>query len=318
MNRNEKTPAKVIQPRLIEYARRGDDALGPLKQLPGRWENVGNLRGHGWNMIAVPFAGGEHGYRLLLNQYDETLEFSLVDKRIPNRGLPDKNQSLDGDQTLAVLDYRQTINQIAQADSPESGLAGSAGATIHHEPGLWMNISNKQTNGLDLARLATIPHGDSVLALGQSNVSESMPKIPDENGLPIGVNHSLDSPYLEPYKQFDDNFFQGLFTPVHPNKLLESANEGVDIKRVTTLHVDTAVPNGGILNTPFIEKHANATQMKSTFWIQELAESDSEGRPKLRLQYTQTVFIEFFGRTDGVPGMIRWPHVSINTLEKVD
>ena len=41
--------------------------------------------------------------------------------------------------------------------------------------------------------------------------------------------------------------------------------------------------------------------MKSTFWIQELADNE------LRLQYSQVVDIEFFG--------ITWPHVSINTLD---
>lgn len=57
--------------------------------------------------------------------------------------------------------------------------------------------------------------------------------------------------------------------------------------------------------------------MRSTFWIQELAESDDAGNPRLRLQYSQTVFLDFFPRADGAPGLIRWPHISINTLEKV-
>ncbi len=57
--------------------------------------------------------------------------------------------------------------------------------------------------------------------------------------------------------------------------------------------------------------------MKSTFRIQELAEKDDSGNPKLRLQYSQVVLLDFFPRFDGAPGLIRWPHVSINTLEKV-
>jgi len=31
----------------------------------------------------------------------------------------------------------------------------------------------------------------------------------------------------------------------------------------------------------------------------------------------QVVMLEFFGRRDGLPGRIGWPHVSINTMEKV-
>ncbi len=147
------------------------------------------------------------------------------------------------------------------------------------------------------------------------------------NGLPIGVSQDLArNPYLAPYKKFDDNPFLGTvppnvgfpgFNPVEPHQLLELANEGVAIVKTTKLEVDTAVETGGIVNIPFIVKQANAADMKSTFWIQELAEQDDSGNPKLRLQYLQIVLLDFFERRDGLPGLIRWPHVSINTMEKV-
>jgi hypothetical protein len=72
--------------RVIRLAESGDDDLGPLKDLPGKWES----KGHGWNMIALPFARTQPGaldYRLLLNQYDETLNFTFVDKRVPTEAL---------------------------------------------------------------------------------------------------------------------------------------------------------------------------------------------------------------------------------------
>lgn len=305
------------QGRTIEPARAGDDALGPLKDLPGTWSNQPELPGHGWNMIAVPFAGGPHGYRLLLNQYNETLSFKTVDKGVPNRGIPSDNSAIDGDQFLAVLDYEQNVQQIAVADSPASDKAGAPGAAIHHEPGLWMHILNKRTAGLDIARLATVPHGDSVLALGRSSTCAQAPAIPNISGLPVGVDPSLDNPYLQPYRQFHDSPFENLFDPVSPNDLLNRANQGVNIARVTELSVHTSAESGGVVNVPFIVKQANATEMTSTFWIQELEETDADGKPKLRLQYTQTVLLEFFPRQDGAPGLIRWPHVSINTLVKV-
>ena len=56
--------------------------------------------------------------------------------------------------------------------------------------------------------------------------------------------------------------------------------------------------------------------MNATFWIQELAQADPNGRPALRLQYLQVVMLDFFPRTDGLPGRISGPHVSINTLQK--
>lgn len=296
-----------------------DDPLGPLALLQRNW--VG-LPGHGWNMIALPFAtppGQGFNYRLLLNQYDETLDFNLVDKGVPNRGiLRTPAGTVEADQRLAAIDYVQNITQIAAADFPVSGEAGDPGLPIHHEPGLWLHILDENTNGLDIARLSTIPHGDSVLALGTSGESAGGPDIPDINGLPVGVDQDLNNPYLEPYKHFHDNLFEGVFDPVSPNDLLKQANSGVNIARTTTLPVDTAIESGGIVNIPFIVKQANAAEMKSTFWIQELEEKDGAGNSKLRLQYSQIVILDFFPRRDGMPGLIRWPHISINTLVPAD
>ncbi len=317
MTNDELIEALTQEGRSITSASQGEEALGPLKHLPGVWSNTPNLPGRGWNMIALPFAGGNLGYRLLLNQYNETLTFSTVDKGVPNRGIPDGAGGPEADQLVAAIDYEQKIEQIDAADSPISGQAGGANLAIHHEPGLFLHMINKQTQELDIARLATIPHGNSVLALGHSNSIDGAPVIPEADGLPIGVHQSLDSGYLRPYKQFNDEPFKNLFNPVRPNDLLNHANQGVDIVRTTELKLDTKIASGGISNIPFVVRQADATEMTSTFWIQELAELDDKGNPRLRLQYTQTVFLDFFPRTDGVPGAIRWPHISINTLEKI-
>ncbi len=313
-----------------EYGKpaKNDPNLGPLMRLPGMWKS----EGLGWNMIALPFATAPVplDYRLLLNQYDEQLEFKFVDNNVPNRGVEQNNPTRQTDQFVVTLDYQQTIQQVAATDSPDSGgLAGAAGAAIHHEPGLWLHMKNQITDGLNIARLATIPHGDSVLALGQSSEHEGASCIPHINSLPIGVTQDLDNnPYLRPYKQFHDNPFKGNvnvpafpgFDPTRTHVLLELANAGVDIVRTTTLTVDSAIPTAGIANIPFVVRKANAVSMQSTFWIQELAEKDCHGEPKLRLQYLQVVQLDFFPRRDGFPGccpgLIRWPHVSINTLEK--
>ena len=58
--------------RRYEVAKTCESKLGPLSLLPGKWKGVGT----GWNMIALPFDQAEFDFRLLMNQYDETLEFS--------------------------------------------------------------------------------------------------------------------------------------------------------------------------------------------------------------------------------------------------
>jgi hypothetical protein len=323
------------QGRYVAVATTGDDDLGPLKLLPGTWKNTDAFNGRGWNMIALPFATGAQSpfnYRLLVNQYNEELKFTLVDKAVPNRGIPEvPGDPTTGDQLIVTLDFEQMIKQIAADDriaapgTPQSGLAGPANLAIHHEPGLWLHMTNKPVEGVDIARLSTIPHGDSVLALGHHAMLDGPPTIPPVNGLPFGVPQNVDTnPYLAPYKHYRDAPFKGVldgtpfpgFNPSKPEELL-TLGMPQGIKRTTVLQVDTTLDHAGIVNIPFIVRQANAATMKSTFWICELDEKDAKGNPKLVLMYLQVVVLDFFPRIDGLAGPIRWPHVSINAMEKV-
>lgn len=308
--------------------------LGPLAPLVGRWEG----KGTGWNMIALPFKDSPDPaipYRILMNQYDEKLEFFSVGDKIPNRGIT-------VDQEVATLDYQQVVTQIAAEDFPDSGLAGPEGSDIHHEPGLWIHVKDGQPkiNDINIARLASIPHGNSVLATGTSQKVEGMPEIPGINALPFGRFESIgqtppdeydfrdpNDKYLSPYKHYIDNPFMGTaagfpgfpgFSPRDMNQILNFANQGVDIVKTTVLNVDSTREHGGIKNMPFVQREAEPVSMRSTFWLQQLKEKDKYGNPKLRLQYSQVVMLDFFAdREDQMPGRAQWPHISINTLEKV-
>lgn len=324
--------------------------LGPLALLPGLWR----AEGTGWNMIALPFQGSPatpspFKFRVLMNQYDEQLKFTFVDDDVPNRGL-ERLGVIGSDQFVVTLDYEQKIAQIAADDRPDGGiLKGDPGLGIHHEPGLWLYETNRRSKDdhikegvvseleLDVARLAAIPHGNSVLALGRSQVHEGMPEIPPLSGLPSGQFEDVrpsspdydfkTDPYLAPYKHYIDNPFMGTvgggggfpgFSPADMNEILRFANQRLDIVRTTTLTVDTNRKSGGITNVPFSVREAEPVTMKSTFWIQELAAKDEFGNPRLRLQYSQVVMMHFFHpREDEFPGRAVWPHISIATLEKV-
>jgi hypothetical protein len=313
----ERSDQLKYQPRHIEVSSTGDPDLGILQLLPGTWSNAPDLLGRGWNAIALPFASNTSSidYRLLVNQYNEVLKFTLVDKGVKNRGIQRGAPSLNTDQIVVALDYEQRIEQIDADDFPASGLAGDPYTTIHHEPGLWLFMTNEAEPHSNISRLGTIPHGDSLLALGAGTLSVLPPTIPAINGLPIGVNQALTNPYLAPYAHFHANPFNGVFDPTQPHKLLVGAIPGT-VKRTTKLEVSTRIETGGVVNIPFIVRQANAAEMISTFWICELQETDACGNPRLIMQYLQIVLLDFFARRDGMPGPIRWPHVSINTMEK--
>ena len=340
--------------RTLEPATPGDPLLGPLQNLPGVWKNkwtpeesaAPTLEGRGWNMIALPFLSVEEGrspdYRVLMNQYNEELKFSVVDKGVPNRGVSKEDRE-NINQKIVTLDYEQRITQMAAEDMPRSAnvssplnpegdmaggvcpdASGQACPVIHHEPGLWLNMINMLTNDLDIARMGTIPHGDSVMALGQSDQDRAGgPQIPDVDVLPIGTGPAgdIDGGYLAPYKHFRDNPFQGLFNVLEPHTLLRAATPA-NVLKTTTLTVNTTIEttdtnvSGGIVNIPFIVKHANASEMSSTFWVLELDEDDGTGNPVFIMQYMQVVMLDFFDRFDNEPGRIKWPHASFNTMRR--
>ena len=335
--------------------------FGPLAMLEGVWANEDELRNHGWNSIALPFArNSRDNYRILVNQYSETLEITTAGACNPNRGMPGINivpgdcentgcVGDPGDQQIAALQYIQNIRQAAGADFPVSedapgpNLVAGRGDTIHHEPGLFLYMKNHSTADMEVARMGTVPHGDSLLAMGfhgkldnpiaepveQQNIIPDFELLPTGNALPSGFTlpqlNLLDG-YLEPYNHFHQSPFSGdtggqdEFDPVFPLELLKKANVDPDIEILEVYKFDfnTELSSGGIKNIPFIVKQADAASMRAAFRVMKVRHVAS-GEEETRLQYAQVVDLDFFEHPQGPHkgSIIRWPHVSINTLKKV-
>jgi hypothetical protein len=121
-----------------------DNSLGLLANLAGTWE------GPGFNLIARPDREGGSPLFLELNQTFETLSFDPISSTIPNRGSKVDDISLFG------LTYLQKIVDTV------------TGGALHIEPGIWIHNPSRDVPGKSqsVARMATIPHGNSVLAEG--------------------------------------------------------------------------------------------------------------------------------------------------------
>jgi hypothetical protein len=124
-------------------------SLGLLADLAGTWQ------GHGFNLIARPDFQGGAALCLQVNQTDETLTIDPIGSAVPNRGFGQDDIELFG---LTYLD--RISDQVS-------------GGALHIEPGIWIGQphttyppESPPPGGQIIARLATIPHGISVLSQG--------------------------------------------------------------------------------------------------------------------------------------------------------
>jgi hypothetical protein len=280
--------------------------LGPLEQLAGTW------KGEGFNAIWRPHKLSTGQDRFLeLNLTNETLKFTKINGPIPNRGL------LMHDINMFGLTYMQQIAEKA------------SGAGLHIEPGIWAHVppTSAPKEPSTVVRMASIPHGTTILAQGTSKTLNGGPEIHDNNILPFAIGSP--TPHNNQFGAIEGTFTElNLSVPTafrhksagvtqqmvkNPNSVLQDAIAGKNVTHTVALHVTTLhapVRGGGTANTAFLAAganppggNANAVQVQATFWIETVA-----GQAKPQLQYTQLVELDFNG--------LRWPHVTVATLHK--
>jgi hypothetical protein len=283
------------------------DQLGPLADMPGTW------MGGGFNLISLPDKHDNKIFRLRLNTTRETLTFTPIGGPIPNRG------SAQDDIAFLGLHYFQ---QVSDAITNEGR---------HVEPGLWLNLpaTTAPQQGATIARLGTIPHGDSLLAQGTSLTVNGGPKIDSVDSTPFTLDpttgarkNDTNAAYLAPFTSTSLPAGVPAGSIANPNLVLTNAIKNQKIVKTVVLFVSAtpvggingtpiAPPNkpnavGGIVNIPFVTVNANANSFSAIFWIETIENTD--GSQFLQLQYTQTVILDFSG--------LKWPHISVATLVK--
>ena len=277
--------------------------LGPLALLPGTWT------GTGFNQIWRPFNKPGQDRFLELNLTQETIEFTAISGAIPNRGL------LQQDINMFGITYLQQIKD------------SNVGAGLHIEPGIWATVPQtvNPAEQPTVVRMASIPHGTTMLAQGTSPAVAGPPVIAnnDIKPFPIGnpggkinfpeANLAQPTPFRSAPAQIA-GITQAMVD--NPNSVLKAAIAAQTITHTTVLDVTTksATPltGGGTSNTAFLKggaqgPNADATQVTATFWI-ETVKGTGGAADFLQLQYTQTVMLNFNG--------LSWPHVTVATLRK--
>jgi hypothetical protein len=274
--------------------------LGPLAGLVGKWS------GRGFNVIWRPNHTAGQDRFLELNVTSEQLEFTAISGQIPNRGL------LQPDINMFGLTYLQQISD------------ANLNAGLHIEPGLWVAVPKTSNPNVvpTVARLASIPHGTTIVAQGTASTSAVAPAIPNTSIKPFTIGQPTpEFDFPEQTLTTNTSFrtsgvgLTGVTQAMvnNPNSVLQAAIAGQHITATTTLHVtstDTPVPGGGTANTAFLKggaagPNAVAVSVNATFWLETL-----QGHPApSQLQYAQTVLLNFNG--------LSWPHITVATLRKV-
>jgi hypothetical protein len=146
---SEDTTLDVPELRIAPDAETVLQDLGLLAELAGSWV------GDGFNLIARPDFKQKANLFLQLNNTRENLVVTPIGSPIPNRGFGQKDIKLSG------LTYLQKISDL------------TSGSALHIEPGIWIKQPNTTyppeaaPKDQDLiARMGTIPHGNSLLAQG--------------------------------------------------------------------------------------------------------------------------------------------------------
>jgi hypothetical protein len=276
-------------------------------------ELIGEWKGSGLNIIWRPVQeslGSDHF--LEINVTSEDLVFEEIPGKIPNRGF------LQGGLFMTGLHYLQQVSD------------SNLNAGLHVEPGVWLSIPATVDPPVPatVARLASIPHGTTVVAQGFLTTANQAPQIPVAPITPFAINSpgstfTFDEQTLSTESKFrtGEKGLTGVTQDMlnSPNSILAVPNE--KIVRTTTFQVFTQanapLVGGGTANTAFLQglppadipppvlgPNADAAELTATFWLQTTEGSD---KPDL-LQYSQTVLLNF--------NDISWPHVSVATLRR--
>lgn len=257
--------------------------LGLLKELAGTWE------GHGFNLIARPDFEGKANLYLQLNQTDEHLKVDPIASAIPNRGFGQNDIELYG------LTYLDKISDQA------------TGGALHIEPGIWVKQPDTtyppETAGGKkreiIARMASIPHGNSLLAQGFAEEFSGPPVLktptaeyngsvfPSFNSTPFpvtppnpptlnaaGSSEKLSAPVAPGFQEYDLSVPDSATNPRTPfgstEPALPASLDGIPMQDVVNdpikllqAHIDKQVKNGHKFEGVVLNI---ATQAKITFF----------------------------------------------------
>lgn len=290
--------------------------------LPGADDGMGG-QDNPLSYNVMPLPQDPPGYILKNFTYYEVLQFYGNDDvalpaTAPNRGNTDL-------QAPTALFYGQ---QVYFAEGPGKG------AIVHVENGAWLNLltaekltgpypppgadlvptdPNQQPPDLTFAKQISVPHGNSILALGSfSEPTAGAPAIPDTPStlpVPIGSAPPLDTTDYTTQSDTDADYQnpQPDLT-ANPNLPLQKAVSLLNPTHYISWSVSSA-NKGAVVNIPFEQAAADVTLYAANYWLL----STDGGTTYPYLAYSQVINMTFTLNGQHYT----FPHVTANVVTKV-
>lgn len=315
--------------------------------LMGNWTNValpGAPNGEGgqdnplsYNVMPLPQDSSPTGYILKNSTVWENLRFNKDVAGIVAIPTTAANRGTTVSQAPTALYYEQQVF---------FGQGPGKGSVVHTENGSWLNLQtidpmvgpygtpvgsnpvftkpNGQPSTVTVAKQMSVPHGNSVLALGSftDNVAGA-PVIPDTDpttpsppgldttpyttAMPPATTPNDHSDYQNPLPEYTAN----------PNKPLQQAVAMLDVTNhitwtVTTKQITGA--KGSTVNIPFEQRSARVVDYTATYWLMA-----TNAKDYTYLAYVQWVDLQIpiDGKgPGGGPKTFTFPHVTSNVVTK--
>jgi len=271
-----------------------------------------------------PQLGQNTGYILKNFSYYETVEFqNQSDVAVPASAA---NRGQDGLQLPTALFYNQLV---FFAEGPKTG------NVVHVENGAWLNLQtgrqiigpygtptntpivldnpNQQPPTITIAKQISVPHGNSVLALGQfAGTTAGAPTIPaavSELPTPVmGMASINTTPYGTQLNQTDNYQNPSPALTANPNEAIAQAVTAIAPNAYMTWSVSTQ-NQGATMNIPYEQRLADVADYAASYWLL----STDNGATFPYLAYTQTITLQFtIGTT-----RFNFPHTTCNCVTKM-
>ena len=268
-------------PQALAAALTAEPPLGPLADF---LFNGGKWAGNGFNMIFRPSQPATGSDNVLeLNLTTETLEFSPSLGSIPNRGEVQDDIFLNGGPYLQKVSDVTTPGEVTG---------------IHFEPGIWLSVpatTNPAVPTPSVTRMASIPHGTTIVAQGTSATAAGPPTIPPVDITPFFIGNPAGKvPFASQQAATPSTFRIPSTLPVpgttltvadwqaildDPNSILRKIVADMTITETTVITITTAsaspLVGGGTPDIAFLEgnptPNARVFVMTATFFLETVS-----------------------------------------------